>query len=90
MVRRDHDEEADDWFGGDEPLDVEAADGHLALAPPAQALGVASFSWQCSREPGQTAPCTTDKPGSMDFPQDGEFLCACGAELVYRRRNPQG
>ncbi|MFJ3090326.1 hypothetical protein [Streptomyces sp. NPDC086838] len=86
MAQRNDDEHADDWFGGDDPLDIDAADGRLALVPPAQTMGVAPHSWQCSRDPGSGVPCATDKPGSMDFPEDGEFLCACGAELVYRRR----
>ncbi|MFJ8751111.1 hypothetical protein ACIREO_17510 [Streptomyces sp. NPDC102441] len=90
MGQRNHDEDADGWFGGDEPLDVAAADGRLALVPPSQAVGGSPFSWQCSRDPGDATPCTTDKPGSMDFPQDGELLCTCGAELVYRRRDARG
>ncbi|MFI5726519.1 hypothetical protein [Streptomyces cyaneofuscatus] len=90
MGQRNHDEETEDWFGGDEPLDVAAADGRLALVPPSQAAGGSPFSWQCSRGPGGAVPCTTDKPGSMDFPHDGELLCACGADLVYRQRGTRG
>ncbi|MER7486598.1 hypothetical protein ABTY20_12015 [Streptomyces sp. NPDC126497] len=83
MGPRDH----DDYFGGDEPLDVDAADGGLALAPPDAAGGGSAYSWQCSREPvGTGRRCDTEVPGSMDFPQYGDGRCTCGADLTYQPR----
>lgn len=83
-------DEADDYFGGDEPLDLEAADGGLALTPPAGASGGPPYSWQCPLVPGDDGRCDTDVPGSMDFPQYGNGLCACGEDLTYQPRARQG
>ncbi|MEU1281046.1 hypothetical protein [Streptomyces sp. NPDC005805] len=85
MGQRGNDGE-DDYFGGDEPLDLGAADGELALAPPAQGVGGPPFSWQCARTEGR---CDADVPGSMDFTQDGSTVCACGEDLTYQPRRPR-
>ncbi|MEU8779175.1 hypothetical protein [Streptomyces sp. NPDC048606] len=77
-----------DPFGGDGPIDAEAADGDLALAPPPiAAAGRPRYSWQCRLEEVDVARCDVDVPGSVDFPQHGDGTCAHGS-LVYRPRRP--
>lgn len=79
----------DEYFGGDDPLDAETADGRLALAPLATAAnGRSPYSWQCPGEPEVPKRCAVDIPGSMDFPQYGDGTCEHGRPLTYQRRNP--
>ncbi|MFD6876362.1 MULTISPECIES: hypothetical protein [unclassified Streptomyces] len=83
----EHDPFADDGpFGG--PIDPDAADDHLALAPPPSAAAAGPrFSWQCKLDLADPNRCVVDVPGSIDFPQHGDGTCSHGA-LAYRMRRP--
>jgi hypothetical protein len=79
----------DDYFGGDAPLDADAADGALALVPLATAAnGRSPHSWQCPGGPGASPRCAVDIPGSMDFPQYGDGRCRHRLPLTYQPRDP--
>lgn len=74
-----------DYFGESPPADIATADGELlGMAPVATAAhNPSSYSWRCA---DASAPCATDIPGSMDFPQYGNGRCAHGKRLTYQPR----
>ncbi|MFF2189814.1 hypothetical protein [Streptomyces sp. NPDC058155] len=75
----------DDYFEFGTPADIGTADGELVVKPVATAAGnPSSYSWRCAET---SAPCSTDIPGSMDFPQYGNGRCEHGKRLTYQPRD---